>query len=690
MKLNVNTRHRKIILLSAVVLLMAVLISVNIGPSQTPSNINNSLEISATPADNPLHTATSSNMPPESSTTETNQSLELPQITRGDITLRIESISAQDEKLLLSYKIDGLPANMFSPERMEAFNNTLDDEPQPDQIRLPDNTILPIVNGSTCEGAGDLSASWLTCYLTFPPLPENTTTFTLEIDRLNNSLPGEFPENWEIPITLPQDNKSTTLIDKPNLCSQEIQNINLCLLQTTQTAQKSTFNFGMNIKWQNEIAFPHHMSSITLTNAKGQYHILIGGGESGHHSVDEPNFATLPSLVTGPLNDSQPLTFHLDWVIMDINAPQTINFSPQPDAEIGQQWNLNQTIQFAEYTLTINKVSLKTKSDSEITYEFEIEMSDELTGLYMSSNAPTMSFEPIFDTERNVLLSRIKLSANPTDELEFYISDVFVKINGPWEITWQPSKVEFSEPYQTKIVPTRMAPESDSLQSGDPLLIELSDFIDQAYSKYNQPGWIVQKMQRESPESQTLVGSKDQTTTPPHIKIETWMHLNENGFIDTRITIIKTMDDEIFSINIDKDNIHFTLPDGLGGIGQDIYMEKPTFDLQTISLINGYLKENGQLTKTTTKLGSIDCLLYQATRPYNPPIEFSNHPQPVIEMSSLIWINPETGQILQNQSVITYEDGTSKITDTEYDISVETIQTLPPQIQTILDSIIIP
>ena len=60
------------------------------------------------------------------------------------------------------------------------------------------------------------------------------------------------------------------------------------------------------------------------------------------------------------------------------------------------------------------------------------------------------------------MVSRVTLPALPTQAVELYVSEIIYKVNGPWEITWQPQRVNIPFPTPTP-APTRLAPPGPTL-----------------------------------------------------------------------------------------------------------------------------------------------------------------------------------------------------------------------------------
>ena len=170
------------------------------------------------------------------------------------ITITIEQVVAEADRLVIAYQVTGLPSNIFGPERaqaLQAYAEEHPEEPMPVQVRLPDGTLLGHLPGSAghCAGEGSLTASQLSCQSIYAPLPEGVTRFTFEISRLQNALPGELPEDWAIPVQLsPVASEAASSLQEPDLRSQPLNGITLRLLKVDQSPAQTAFQLGL--EWQ--------------------------------------------------------------------------------------------------------------------------------------------------------------------------------------------------------------------------------------------------------------------------------------------------------------------------------------------------------------------------------------------------------------------------------------------------------
>ncbi|NMC81132.1 MAG: hypothetical protein GYA59_17365, partial [Chloroflexi bacterium] len=289
---------------------------------------------------------------------------------RDGITITVKEAVAEADRLVVVYTVTGLPADLFSrsPEQAQPA-----EEPQPDQVRLPDGTVLSFHSGSGCQGWGDGVQTEVTCRLEFPPLPAGVQTFTLEIQRLTNARPGELPENWQIPVRLAPVSPTQMAggVEEPGLSSPVVEGIRLLLIKAAQTPAQTAFQLA--VQWEGQQRMVHHTGPVALQDAQGRYYLLSGGPEGGRYSADEPNFSTLSSLVTTRLAAGQPVTFRLDWIIMSAFGQDVLHFDPGANPQVGQEWTLDQEVEAGGFSLRFIRARLKESPDDAPTLEFDIE-----------------------------------------------------------------------------------------------------------------------------------------------------------------------------------------------------------------------------------------------------------------------------------------------------------------------------
>ncbi|MDK2980497.1 MAG: hypothetical protein PWQ55_844 [Chloroflexota bacterium] len=609
------------------------------------------------------------------------------QASRDGITIVVEKVLAEADRLVISYEASGLPADFFQPEHTATSAAGAAQEPQPEQIILPGGQSLAFQDGLGCQGSGDGVSARLACQIAFAPLPSGTDAFTFVIPRLPDTLPGELPEDWHIPVQLLLDSTPES-VREPGLRSAAIAGITLQLLKTSRTPAQTEFQLGM--EWEGQDRLVHHTAPVTLQDDLGRYYILTGGSQPGRYSADNPNFSTLFSLATTPLEDDGPLTVQLDWIIMSAFGNTRLQFRPEEGAQAGQEWALDEEVSINDFNLHFTRARLKGNADGSLTYEFEIKAPADVVSVNLSVKAPSFSSDSGYDAARNVLVSRISLPELPEEPLEFGVSEVLYKVEGPWQITWQPEAVDFTAASPTP-APTRMAAPTPTLIPDQPILADLQDGLQRTAAQYPQgPGWVHQVLETHQSALPDQLNSGDLPAQPLDYRVDAWYLLDESGYARTTVYIRKSLAGEFLSADITNGIYHFSLPEGRGSLGQDVYLERPAFDHNLFSAMNGYVQEGGSIRQQDDRVDGVPCRSYIASLPYDPPQDFSGEALPVQAMTYAACFDPASAELLQVQNSLTYTDGTTHLSSTTRFLSIEKVGVLPEEVSQLLEQVIMP
>ncbi len=507
------------------------------------------------------------------------------------------------------------------------------------------------------------------------------------IPRLPDTLPGELPEDWHIPIQLPLTAMPES-IRELGLRSAAIAGLTLQLLNTSQTPAQAEFQLGL--EWEGQDRLVHHTAPITLQDDRGRYYVLTSGSQPGRYSADNPNFSTLSSLATTSLEGNGPLTIQLDWIIMSAFGNTSLQFQPEEDAQAGQEWELDEAVSVNDMELHFTRARLRKNADGSLTYEFEVKALQDVTSVNLSVNAQSFSTESGYDAGNEVLVSRVSMADLPDAALEFGISEVLYKVEGPWQITWQPEAVDFSA-VPAAPAPTRMAAPTPTLIPGQPILADLQDGLLRAAAQYPQgPGWVHQALEIHQSALPDQLDSGDLPAQPLDYRVDAWYLLDENGYAQTTVTIRKSLAGEFLSADITNGIYHFSLPEGRGSLGREIYLEKPAFDHNLSSTMNGYVQEGGSIRQENGSMDGVPCRSYVVSRPYDPPQDFSGEALPVQAMTYAACFDPANGKLLQVQNSLTTTDGTTRLQGTTRFLSIEKVDNLPEEVSRLLDQVIMP
>lgn len=363
----------------------------------------------------------------------------LPVQEKKGITISVEQVVAEADRLVIAYKITGYPANFFGPERvptLQAFSEAHPDDPMQEQVLLPDGTFLDHANGGSCVGGGDLATSWLACQSLYAPLPSGVNQFTLQMHRLPNAIPDELPEDWIflLQLTSVGSSQAASGVEELNLASQPFAGITLRLLKVDRTSVQTAFQLGL--EWEGQNRMLDHID-LNLQDDQGRTYSLTSGQEGDYWSPDYPNRITFASKVADLVDNKRPLTFRLNSVLMTSSDQVTLHFDPGTDAKLGQEWLMDQTIQAGGFALHFIRARLIKDQDGSPTLEFEVQAPSDILAIPLFAEG-SLSSSSEFDQVRGVWVSGVSFPVLPTRPLDLTISRIQYQVNGPWEITWQP------------------------------------------------------------------------------------------------------------------------------------------------------------------------------------------------------------------------------------------------------------
>ena len=621
----------------------------------------------------------------------------LPSVEQKGITVAVTEAVAEADRLVIITKITGLPNDLFSPEHAEALNAYVSehpDEPIPEQIRLPDGALLDhnFGAGGNCGGGGDTVTSWLTCKSVYAPLPQGVTEFTLEIHRLPNALPGELPEDWRLPVRL-EPAAQVAAPQKPGLASDKVNGLTLLLLKAAQTPSETAFQFGM--EWEGQNRMVSHTAPITLRDAAGRYFLLSSGPEMGRYTYENPNFTSLSSLVTTPIRSTEPLTFSLDWAAVSVlgsNAPEaSFIFDPGPSPHLGQEWTLDQPLQVGDLAFTVQAVRLKQDLSGQYSLEFDLQAPRDVYGLTLyPRDAVAAGLSTGVDHVRGVLVSILMLNEIPTGPITLDAQEASLHVTGPWQIVWTPKSVNFPPANAPTPAPTRLAPPVE-LASGQPILDDVQALLNKGYEPFRKgPGWVhVVKEAIIEPGSGWL-DTGDMPLPPPLTTHEEWYKIDEQGLSAVNTFLAYSPEGEMVSASFQNGAVHFGMPDVRGGISEDVYVSAPTLDDNLVNSLSYRLSQGQEFQQEEVKLDGRLCLLFTLPDRFDPPQMQWGETEPVKESAYQVWIDRETGRVVQSGTRLTYADGSSRYSYLYKLLKIELVDQPSQDVIDLLNSVVMP
>ena len=352
-------------------------------------------------------------------------------IEREGVTLTIEQVVATSEKTTVIYRHveKSLGAIAANPE-------TTEDDPS---IKLPDGSQLNVVIGrrQPSDGNGILYA------LEYPPLPAGVTDITLEIPRLAGLMPGQGPEDWQIPIHLKEGDPSQIAYPvieyepTPTAPSPNVPAYGISITLDKVVDLPGEYILMGNTQWTDTSIQQSYIASdiLSITDANGQPVEYDYAQPDSYLQPDELRQTWAYKIKTKSFAAPLKLAF---YVLVHETANTTFQFDPGQNPQNGQIWDLNLNVPVNNHAVQI----ISAKADiypSNWNLEFSLASDANVVGAQIinpmqlgggGGGAP--------QTHSSFVSSVLGDGAFPNHPITFAITDLDVMIPGDWKISWTP------------------------------------------------------------------------------------------------------------------------------------------------------------------------------------------------------------------------------------------------------------
>lgn len=297
---------------------------------------------------------------------------------REGITLQVTEGAADDLHTVVIYQADGLS--------LEAANS------QGEGAMTGGWAILSLPDGSILTQSGGEMKGWGTGYqtrLVFPALPKGVGEFTLLIERLESMPSGAAPENWQIPLKfepapanfemLPvyelggstENSVAQETVAPPSDIADEETPYGIQLVLDRVVETENGFLLQGHTSWEGQVYTSVSFDAwsenvVTLLDAQGnaipfeetQPDYSLGPlSETSQLWAMETNSKAYPGPWTMTVNSMQ-----VYQTVMDPAATFSIDLGSDP--QVGQTWQIDQSIQAAGFNLRVVSVGLRSDDRS--------------------------------------------------------------------------------------------------------------------------------------------------------------------------------------------------------------------------------------------------------------------------------------------------------------------------------------
>jgi hypothetical protein len=287
--------------------------------------------------------------------------------TREGITATVTAAVLSADKTVLFFEVKNVPAVALS------HDENAPGCPAMPEFRLPDGTKLPLSAAESGTGGERY---------TYGPVPANIDQATFFVPCLPGAISGKAPEDWEFPLRFVPASMDLTVIPvvavtpsvPPSVASEPAP----VILRAYQIGEQYLL---IGLLQQGVSGGTIQLGGVRAVDAAGK--------SVGTEVSDIPG---LPAFDWGLKFDATlpqyPLSLTFSWVdsTMLPGATAAFEFDAGADPQPGQEWTLNQLIQMAGHTVTLDSI----EADSRGGYRFNFTGDPGITGV----SADIVGFTP--------------------------------------------------------------------------------------------------------------------------------------------------------------------------------------------------------------------------------------------------------------------------------------------------------
>jgi hypothetical protein len=392
--------------------------------------------------------------------------------TREGVTVRVEEVFLDANRMVLTFQFDGV--SMETVPKGETAPGTYCSEQA--LIRLPDGQELRAGMGwGTGWGSG------VEYHFEFDPIPAEIDEVVFVVPCLMGTLSGSAPENWEfhlqfipappdltiypvieIPTPTPSQESYSTSGKTADPTSLPTKVLNSPSVKATQPATETGLPSSQNTIYLTlDRAVQMEDSYIlyaTFYSEKDQYTFVSPGmpklldadGNTIPIEFADPDFSGASDPQQHPMTvkalgdiPSGPLTIQIDDAHAELPVDAQFSFNVGSNPQPGDVWELDQTVDVLDYTLTILSVQA---IDSHGHLGFEITFDP---GMGIESARLIDPDHPLRgggggggggSTPKNVRTTLLYDGDLPTGEITMAVESISLKLQGPWQATWTPTE----------------------------------------------------------------------------------------------------------------------------------------------------------------------------------------------------------------------------------------------------------
>jgi hypothetical protein len=364
------------------------------------------------------------------------------------------------------------------------------------------------------------------------------------------------------------------------------------------------------------------------------------------------------------------------------DAP-AFTFDPGPNPQVGQAWQLDETLQAGEFTLNITQAALtapgvlilSTQSESPVT-----------AIMFHSEKASGAGGD--MPGQEGVITSTLRFAPLPAEPFEIRVMRVYYTAQGEWNIPWQAP----AAPLGVQVGGTSTPPPTPSIfiaptpAFSDPLWLELVSLTEAFDAPFQQgPGWIHYMTESEI---NRRPGQTD--FPPPYITNEQWLEIDEQGYVARIVYTDRDVDGNILqqSVSIGDYFINFTTGDS-GYLGGKRYRFSSSFLLQDFNAVMEYGNTAVNIEEGTCDDGR-PCYLIAFLETFGAPVQNPGETLPFSGSVRQIWVDKTSGQTKKTRTLWRFQDGTERVDSSQTVLTFERVPVPPQEVLNLLEKVALP
>lgn len=463
------------------------------------------------------------------------------------------------------------------------------------------------------------------------------------------------------------------------------------LMNTAQTTTDTMIQPGLHTERTDEAI--SRIGTVSVRTAAGKRLILVRDGAYGFNLTDDRLLNLNNSYYFSALNASDPLMIGLDHVFVYRTTPKDLTIDFSEELSVGSSGKLEIPIELDEFQAVISGYQLAEAPHDSHTHpvlRLTIDNDFNLSQVYFTAeeSGETVILSSCgFLPDSNQFACDLYLPEIPEKSLDLHIERIEYRIDGNWEVEWQPVGLAFAQQPESRTAAQLNYTSVDYGPDENPELLEALDLFKTLTADLSgQSGWIHQVNEWftaiPNPDFPELQQHYSKNLISSYKTVELWEKIDQDGYITDSLSLIRDKSGQLVSGVWSTGAGLIALPEG------NLIPNEQSGSNMIYPFIYGVDFESVLMTNAEY-LGREDCLLNDETVWC---YTFEHMLQSSIEQRAqinryLFWVEPSTGKILK-QVTECQLNGLGKPLENCIETNVLTIEKkneLDQDIQAILD-----